>query len=75
MIAQSSRMLRSVVVMSPPLYGRPFCAEAIEARHMKTEAQIASILHLRDEIDLSVHSRASSNFQVLEKKETNWALS
>ncbi|AEG93110.1 hypothetical protein [Ramlibacter tataouinensis] len=40
-------------------------------RHLKTPAEIASVLHLREEIDLSVHAAAGPQFAVLEKKETS----
>lgn len=47
-------------------------------KHLRTEAEISGVLHLREEIDLSVHATAGSQFQALEKKETNavsWARS
>jgi len=40
-------------------------------RHLQTEEDIRSILHLRDEIDLSAHA-ATSGFEQLEKKGTSW---
>lgn len=49
--------------------------ESVVLRHLKTREQIESVLHLREEIDLSVHSSASSNFASLEKKETSWGSS
>lgn len=73
MIAQSSQARTTGVTLSPSRYGQPFNAGAVTLRHLKTPAQIAAILHLRDEIDLSAQTGA--NFLALEKKETNWALS
>lgn len=61
---------RSFGMMVPP--AAPFGAEGVVLRHLETPAQIESVLDLREEIDLSVHSSASSNFASLEKKETNW---
>ena len=48
----------------------PHGIEAVVLRHLKTASEIESVMHLRDEIDLSVH--ASASFGALEKKETNW---
>ena len=63
----------SFAMMLPPL--EPRGIEAVTLRHLKTSSEIESVLHLREEIDLSVHASASSNFAALEKKETNWGLS
>ncbi|ROZ77494.1 hypothetical protein [Ramlibacter sp. WS9] len=63
---------RSFGVMIPPSV--PFGSEGVVLRHLKTPAEIDSVLDLREEIDLSVHASASSNFASLEKKETNWVL-
>ena len=60
-------------MMLPP--SEPRGIEAVTLRHLKTSSEIESVLHLREEIDLSVHASASSNFAALEKKETNWGLS
>ena len=60
--------------MMPPL-AYPDSAGGVVLRHLKTPADIESVLDLRDEIDLSVHASVSSNFALLEKKETSWALS
>ncbi len=49
--------------------------DRVVLRHLKTESAIKSVLHLRDEIDLSAHLGAGSNFPALEKKEMNWDLS
>jgi hypothetical protein len=43
--------------------------EEFGLRHLKTLAEIEQILHLREAIDLSVHS--STDFLALEKKETS----
>jgi hypothetical protein len=43
--------------------------------HLRTPAQIACVLPLRDEIDLSAHTAAGRSFHELEKKETSWASS
>lgn len=59
----------------PPETARePFCCEDIVLRPLKTPSDIASILHLRDEIDLSVHTTFGAQFAALEKKETGWVL-
>jgi hypothetical protein len=43
-------------------------------RHLKSHDEIATVLHLREEIDLSVHAAAGlQHFQTQEKKETSWA--
>jgi hypothetical protein len=52
-----------------------FCASSVVVRHLKTPGEIASVLHLREEIDLSVHAAAGSQFESLEKKETSAATS
>ena len=70
-LASQSRMSSMVMPLGP--CRRPFDAEAVELRYLNSPAQIASILHLRDEIDLSAQTGA--NFLALEKKETSWALS
>lgn len=41
--------------------------------HLRTREEIDSIVFLRDEIDLSVHTAAGASFEILEKKETNAA--
>lgn len=51
--------------------GKAFAIEDVGLRHLKTLAEIERILHLRDEIDLSVHSAAGAAFHALEKKETS----
>jgi hypothetical protein len=73
MIAQYLPARMPGATMAPDWCARPFNAEAVGLRVLNMPAQIASVLHLRDEIDLSVHAGASSNFLALEKKETSWA--
>jgi hypothetical protein len=41
--------------------------------HLRTPGEIARVLPLRQEIDLSAHTAAGRSFHELEKKETNWA--
>jgi hypothetical protein len=43
--------------------------------HLRTPGEIARVLPLRDEIDLSAHTAAGRSFHELEKKETSWASS
>lgn len=43
--------------------------------HLRTPGEIARVLPLREEIDLSVHAAAGRSFHELEKKETNWGSS
>lgn len=57
-----------------PLLEHPRSAGGVVLRHLRTPAEIESVLELRDEIDLSVHASVSSNFTSLEKKETSWGL-
>lgn len=49
--------------------------ETLKLHHLRTPAQIAAVLPLRGEIDLSVHAAAGRDFTRLEKKETRWASS
>lgn len=53
----------------------PFSADRVVLRHLKTPAEIASVLDLREEIDLSVHAAAGPQFETVEKKETKSGLS
>jgi hypothetical protein len=53
---------------------RPFSIDDLVLRHLRTPAEIARVLHLREEIDLSVHAAAGPHFAILEKKETNAGL-
>jgi hypothetical protein len=64
-----SPALRSFGMMNPP--ARRPGIESVVLRHLRSPAEIGTILHLRDEIDLSAHHGAGSNFLSLEKKETN----
>lgn len=48
---------------------------SLKLHRLRTPSQVATVLHLRDEIDLSVHAAAGSQFFHLEKKETSWASS
>jgi hypothetical protein len=52
-----------------------FAARGVVLRHLKMSDEIASVLHLREEIDLSVHAAAGPHFTTLEKKETSAASS
>ena len=52
----------------------PFRTAAVKLRHLKGADAIASVAHLREEIDLSVHAAAGPHFVALEKKETSAAL-
>jgi hypothetical protein len=51
----------------------PGLVEAMVLRHLKHLDQISSVLHLREEIDLSVHAASGRHFVELEKKETSAA--
>lgn len=48
-----------------------FSAGEIVLRHLTTPAEVAGVVHLREEIDLSVHAAAGPQFLALEKKETS----
>jgi hypothetical protein len=53
---------------------RPSLAEHVVLRHLRSAAEIESVMHLREEIDLSVHTAAGrQQFEALEKKETSAA--
>jgi hypothetical protein len=67
----SSRPL--VAYMPPPPAARDaFQIHDVVLHHLRTPAEIASIVSLRDEIDLSVHAAAGrQQFESLEKKETS----
>ena len=49
----------------------PLAIRDVVLRHLRTPPEIAEVLHLRDEIDLSVHAAAGPLFAALEKKETS----
>jgi hypothetical protein len=60
----------------PLLHAQPAQAGGrLKLNRLRTPAQVATVLHLRGEIDLSVHAAAGPQFQHLEKKETSWASS
>lgn len=64
------------LAVAPPLPQERGSFGAVVLRHLRTPAQVAAVLHLREEIDLSVHAAADpQHFSALEKKETNAALS
>ena len=46
-------------------------SDEVTLRHLRTPSQIGTVLHLREEIDLSAHVAAARDFANLEKKETN----
>jgi hypothetical protein len=51
---------------------KDFATQDVTLRHLKTPADIATVLHLRGEIDLSAHTAAGADeFARLEKKETS----
>ena len=52
-----------------------FAARDVVLRHLKHSDEIAGVLHLREEIDLSVHAAAGPHFETLEKKEMSAASS
>lgn len=61
---------------APALHTPPAPAgRSLQLHRLRTPSQVATVLHLRDEIDLSVHAAAGSQFLHLEKKETSWASS
>lgn len=64
---------RTFAPLAVPL--RPAAFDLVELHPLKTRADIATVLHLRDEIDLSVHAAAGLHFEALEKKETSAAWS
>jgi hypothetical protein len=68
-LAPQPRPVDFASMMAPP----PSLLSALKLHHLRTQEQIASVLHLRDEIDLSVHAAAGQDFVRLEKKETRWA--
>jgi hypothetical protein len=48
---------------------RAFAIDDLVLRHLSSPGEIARVLHLREEIDLSVHAAAGPHFAALEKKE------
>jgi len=58
----------------PGLAARPSLADHVVLRHLRSAREVESVLHLREEIDLSVHTAAGrQQFEALEKKETSAA--
>ena len=56
----------------PPLaVPMPSQPAGVVLHHLRTPSEIAEIVHLRGEIDLSVHAAAGPHFERLEKKETS----
>lgn len=51
-----------------------FPVQELELRHLTTREEIEEVLHLRENIDLSVHTAAGGEFETLEKKETSAGL-
>ena len=49
----------------------PAVFSQVVLKPLKTRAEIESVVHLREEIDLSVHAAAGPHFAALEKKETS----
>lgn len=52
-----------------------FSIDDVVVRHLRTPAEVAGVLHLREEIDLSVHAAQGPQFEALEKKEMSWVSS
>jgi hypothetical protein len=59
--------------MPPMTETEPRLLAALKLHRLRTPAQIATVQHLRSQIDLSVHAAAGQEFVRLEKKETTWA--
>ena len=58
--------------MGPAGEGKALATEQVTLRHLKDADEIATVLHLRGEIDLSVHAACGAEeFARLEKKETS----
>lgn len=72
MLTQSDAAQRMILSGGLPMIGTH---DEVTLRHLRTPSQVQSVLHLREEIDLSVHAATASNFADLEKKETNAGLS
>jgi hypothetical protein len=74
MFAQTASVSASPVVFPGGPLRRPLDCARIALVPLHGQAAIDSVLHLRDEIDLSVHARAGvQQFAMLEKKETSAA--
>jgi hypothetical protein len=62
----------SVAFMPPPAAREASHIHDVVLHHLRTPEEIASIVFLRDEIDLSVHAASGrQQFETLEKKETS----
>ncbi len=72
MLTQSNSAQRAVPFADLP--GRAVHQD-VTLRHLRTPSQVRTVLHLREEIDLSAQAAAASDFADLEKKETNAASS
>jgi hypothetical protein len=75
----SSGLPQTAAGYAPPLAGIGIATDmdmgAVTLRHLRGQGEIASVLALRNEIDLSVHA-GNPEFLALEKKETksvSWA--
>lgn len=67
--------IASMPAMLPP-GAKELATHEVTLRHLKTAEEIATVIHLRSEIDLSVHAAAGAEeFARLEKKETSAASS
>jgi hypothetical protein len=55
---------------APPM-ARPLALDDVVLHRLRSPAEVEEIVHLRDEIDLSVHAAAGPQFGMLEKKETS----
>ena len=51
----------------------PLPASGVVLHPLRTPSEVEEIVHLRGEIDLSVHAAAGPQFELLEKKETSAA--
>ncbi len=73
--AAGSGMAPAALAAAP--HGRhQFAVDDLELQHLTTRDEIREVLHLRENIDLSVHAAAGGGFEALEKKETSavsWA--
>jgi hypothetical protein len=69
----SQTITRAETAPNPAALGdEPCVARDVVLRHLKDPAEIEGVLHLRDEIDLSVHAAGGlQQFESLEKKETS----
>jgi hypothetical protein len=74
MINAQTTGLLSTSTATLPNGGEACSVEQVVLRHLTTEQEIASVLHLREEIDLSALALAGvQEFERLEKKEMNSA--